>query len=65
MNKSVLIILGLMGIIALLFAGLLPLPGQKDNVTIHNQPSPPSQSSAPKTPTGPPHQQSGVDGPGK
>lgn len=65
MSKTVLIILGFVAIIALLFAGLLPLPGQKDNVTIHNEPTPAGQTPAPKAPTGPPHQQPGGSGPGK
>jgi hypothetical protein len=53
MDKTLLLVLGIVAIIALLFAGLLPLPGQKDNVTIHSQPSPPGQSPAPTAPTGP------------
>jgi hypothetical protein len=35
------IIVAVIGIVVLLFAGLLPLPGQKDKVTPHTQPSAP------------------------
>ena len=48
------IIVAVVGIIVLLFAGLLPLPGQKDNVTPHVQLSPPGTSPQPTAPTGPP-----------
>ena len=54
MNRMLLPVLGIIAIVVILFAGLLPLPGQKDNVTIHNQPSPPGQTPEPKAPTGPP-----------
>jgi hypothetical protein len=51
-NKTLLFVLGIIAIVILLFTGLMPLPGQKDNVTIHNQPSPPGQK--PAAPKGPP-----------
>lgn len=41
-------------IVAMAFAGLLPLPGQKDNVTTHTQPAPPGTSPVPTPPQGPP-----------
>ena len=48
------IILAVVGIVILLFAGLLPLPGQKDNVTPHSQPSEPGTSPQAELPKGPP-----------
>jgi hypothetical protein len=42
-NRTLWIVLGFIVIVLMLIAGLLPLPGQKDNVTPHSQPSP-SQS---------------------
>jgi hypothetical protein len=47
------IIVAVIGIVVLLFAGLLPLPGQKDNVTPHTEPSPPGASPQARAPTGP------------
>jgi len=48
------IIIAVIGIVVLLFAGLLPLPGQKDNVTPHTQPSAPGTSPQAQAPQGPP-----------
>ncbi|MGZ5226167.1 MAG: hypothetical protein ACXWCS_18560 [Burkholderiales bacterium] len=48
------IIVAVIGIVVLLFAGLLPLPGQKDKVTPHTQPSPPGTSPEAQAPKGPP-----------
>jgi hypothetical protein len=48
------IILGVLAIVAILFGGLLPLPGQKDNTTPLVQPSRPGKSLTPTQPTGPP-----------
>jgi hypothetical protein len=48
------IIVAIAVIIVLLFAGLLPLPGQKDNTTPHVQPSPPGTQPQAEAPTGPP-----------
>jgi hypothetical protein len=52
MNKTAWIIVGVVAIVVILFAGLLPLPGQKDNVTPSTQPG--SSASVPPAPTGPP-----------
>jgi hypothetical protein len=43
-NKTLWIIIGVIVIVVMLVAGLLPLPGQKDNVTPQTEPSPPGQS---------------------
>ena len=48
------VIIAIVAIIVLMFAGLLPLPGQKDNVTPHVQPSPPGTQPQASVPTGPP-----------
>ena len=53
MNRTAWIIIAIVAIVIVLFAGLLPLPGQKDNVTPATQPGS-SSSSAPAAPTGPP-----------
>ncbi len=55
--RIVWVIVGIAVIVAVLFAGFLPLPGQKDNVTERTQPSPPGQSPTPTRPTGPPEKQ--------
>jgi hypothetical protein len=58
MDKRIIwVIVGIAVIIAMLFSGLLPLPGQKDNVTPLTQPSPPGNSPLPTAPKGPPTQQ--------
>jgi hypothetical protein len=44
------IIIGVVAIVILLFLGFLPLPGQKDNVTPHVQPSPPGTQPAAELP---------------
>jgi hypothetical protein len=54
MKKSTWIIIALAAIVVALFAGLLPLPGQKDNVTPHSQPAPSGTSPSPNSPKGPP-----------
>ena len=51
MNKSAWVIVAVIAIVAVLFAGLLPLPGQKDNVTPHSQPAP--SAAVPPPPVGP------------
>ena len=43
-------------ILVMLFAGLLPLPGQKDNVTPMTQPAPAGTSPPAELPKGPPEQ---------
>jgi hypothetical protein len=53
-SKSTWIIIAIIAIVVLLFAGLLPLPGQKDNVTPNVQPSPPGTQPQVEAPKGPP-----------
>jgi hypothetical protein len=55
--RIVWVIVGIGVIIAVLFAGLLPLPGQKDNPTPREQPSPAGTSPQPTAPTGPAEKQ--------
>jgi hypothetical protein len=54
MKKSTWIIIAIAAIVVALFAGLLPLPGQKDNVTPQSQPAPAGTSPTPDLPKGPP-----------
>src|SRR5687767_9748449 len=49
----------LVAIVLLLFAGLLPMPGQKDNVTPHTQPGTSPQVEAPKGPPPSPSNEAG------
>ena len=58
MTKITWLIIAIIAILGMLVFGLLPLPGQKHNVTPHSEPSPPGQSPQPATPTGPPEKQS-------
>jgi hypothetical protein len=51
--RIVWVIVGVAVIIAVLFAGFLPLPDQKDNVTPKSEPSPAGKSPEPTLPTGP------------
>jgi hypothetical protein len=53
-SKTTWIIVAVVAIIVMLFAGLLPLPGQKDNVTPHVQPSAPGTQPQAEAPKGPP-----------
>ena len=53
-SKSTWIILAIVAIVVALFAGLLPLPGQKDNTTPHTQPSAPGTQPKVEAPKGPP-----------
>ena len=55
--RIVWVIIGVAVIVAVLFAGFLPLPGQKDNVTPKSQPSPAGKSPEPTQPKGPPEKQ--------
>jgi hypothetical protein len=55
--RIVWVIVGVAVIIAVLFAGFLALPGQKDNVTPTTQPTPAGKSPQPTTPKGPPEKQ--------
>jgi len=48
------IIVAIAAIVVLLFAGLLPMPGQKDKVTPHSEPSPAGTSPQAEAPKGPP-----------
>jgi len=58
MNPNIVwVIVGIAVIIAVLFAGLLPLPDQKDNVTPATQPAPAGKSPQPSAPQGPPEKQ--------
>jgi len=43
-NRTIWIVLGCIVIVLMLMAGLLPLPGQKDNVTPLTEPAPSGQS---------------------
>jgi hypothetical protein len=51
--RNIWIILGILIIVALLFAGLMPLPGQKEGTTPHVEPTPPGKTLVPTPPTGP------------
>jgi hypothetical protein len=53
-SKSTWIIIAIVAIVVALFAGLLPLPGQKDNVTPNVQPSAPGTQPQAQAPKGPP-----------
>jgi hypothetical protein len=53
-SRTTWIIVAIVAIVVLMFAGLLPLPGQKDNVTPHVQPSPPGTQPQAEAPKGPP-----------
>jgi hypothetical protein len=48
------IIIAIAVIVVLLFAGLLPMPGQKDKTTPNVQPSPPGTQPQAEAPKGPP-----------
>lgn len=41
-NRTLWVIIGIIAIVVILFAGFLPLPGQKDNVTPFSEPRPPA-----------------------
>ena len=53
-SKTTWIIIAVVVIVVMLFAGLLPLPGQKDNVTPNVQPSAPGTQPKVEAPKGPP-----------
>ena len=53
-SKSTWIIIAVVAIVILLFAGLLPLPGQKNNTTPNVQPSAPGTQPQAEAPKGPP-----------
>jgi hypothetical protein len=48
------VIIAIVAIVVLMFAGLLPLPGQKDKVTPNVQPSAPGTQPQAEAPKGPP-----------
>lgn len=49
------VVLGIIVIGILAFAGLAPLPGQKEKPSALGEKAPPGQSPAPTSPSGPPH----------
>lgn len=49
------IFLGIVAIVLILFAGILPLPNKLDEPSPYTQPSPPGESPRPAPPTGPAH----------
>jgi hypothetical protein len=53
-NYTTWIIVAIVAIVVLVFAGLLPLPGQKDNVTPHSQPASAGGEPTAEAPKGPP-----------
>lgn len=53
-NYTTWIIIAVLAIVVLVFAGLLPLPGQKDNVTSHSQPAAAGGQPTAQAPKGPP-----------
>jgi hypothetical protein len=53
-NYTTWIIVAVVAIVVLVFAGLLPLPGQKDNVTPHSQPAAGGGTPTAQAPKGPP-----------
>jgi hypothetical protein len=58
------IIIAIGAIVVMMFAGLLPLPGQKDKVTPNVQPSPPGTQPQAEAPKGPPPSPSSEPGKG-
>ena len=55
--RIVWVIVGVVVIVAVLSAGFLPLPDQRDNVTPNTQPAPAGKSPEPTRPSGPPEKQ--------
>jgi hypothetical protein len=53
MNKTVLLILGLLMVIAFVVAGILPV-SDRDDPGVHTEPSPAGRSPTPTLPKGPP-----------
>ena len=49
------VVLGVVGIVLLVFAGLAPLPGQKDNPDVLTEDRPEGKAAQPPLPSGPPH----------
>jgi hypothetical protein len=63
-NYTTWIIIAVVVIVVLAFAGLLPLPGQKDNVTPHSQPAVAGGEPTARIPEGPPPSPSSEPGKG-
>lgn len=61
MKPSFWVIVGLIAITVLAFAGLAPLPGQREESTPYVQPAPFGESPVPTAPSGPPHSRPGED----
>lgn len=61
MKPSFWLIVGLIAITVLAFAGLAPLPGQKDEPTPYVKPAPPGESPIPTASSGPPHSKPGEE----
>ena len=60
MKPSVLwVVLGVAGIVLLVFSGLAPLPGQKDEPSALTEDAAPGKAPQPPAPSGPPHAQPG------
>jgi hypothetical protein len=57
--KVIWVVLGIVGIVLLVFAGLAPLPGQKDEPSALTQGGAPGKGSRPPLPSGPPHAKPG------
>ena len=53
-NYTTWIIVAVVAIVVLMFAGLLPMPGQKNNVTSHSQPAAAGGQPSAEVPKGPP-----------
>ena len=62
--RNIWVILGILIVIALLFAALMPLPGQRDDTTPLVEPAP-GGSISPAPPTGPSEQRSSAGRPEK
>jgi hypothetical protein len=59
MKSMIWVALGILVVVLLAFAGLAPLPGQKDVPSNLTQEAPPGKSPEPDKPSGPPHTKSG------
>jgi hypothetical protein len=60
MKRSVIwVVLGVAGVVLLVFAGLAPLPGQKDEPSPLTEDVAPGKESRPPLPSGPPHAKPG------
>ena len=57
------VVLGIAVVLLLAFAGLAPLPGQKDQPTVLTEDVVPGRSPQPPVPSGPPHAKPGEPAP--